>query len=185
MKMSATEYARYRGISHVAVYKAIRTGRITVESDGLIESSLADVQWRRNTNQAKQNIYQQDLWGRSNTRPDDDSSGSGPSDSSSGVDASSDVSFMRAKTANEVLKVQASKLRLKQMKGELVDKERATRHVFSLARAERDAWLNWPGRIFTQMAIDLGVNAGDLHIVLERYVRSHLDDLSEVNVNFQ
>jgi hypothetical protein len=56
------------------------------------------------------------------------------------------TTFLQARTANEVLKAQTNKVRLARLKAELVDRARAIAHVFTLARAERDAWLNWPAR---------------------------------------
>ena len=50
------------------------------------------------------------------------------------------MTFMQARTANEVLKAQERRLRLQQMKGELVNQATAVANVFRLARDERDAW---------------------------------------------
>ena len=51
------------------------------------------------------------------------------------------MTFVQARTANEVLKAQERRLRLN-MKGELVDRARAVAQVFRLARDNRDAWVN-------------------------------------------
>ena len=53
-------------------------------------------------------------------------------------------------------------------------------HVFKLARAERDAWLNWPARISAQMAAELGVDPHALHVALDAAVREQLQDLGDV-----
>jgi hypothetical protein len=42
------------------------------------------------------------------------------------------------------------------MKGELVERSRATALVFRLAREERDTWVTWPARIAALMAAELG-----------------------------
>ena len=65
------------------------------------------------------------------------------------------MTFMQARTANEVLKAQERRLRLQQMKGELVDRAKAVAQVFRLARDERDAWVNWPARVTAVMAAEL------------------------------
>ena len=90
------------------------------------------------------------------------------------------MTFMQARTANEVLKAQERRLRLQQMKGELVDRAKAVAQVFRLARDERDAWVNWPARVAALMAAELEVDAHKLHTVLERHVRDHLAELAEV-----
>ena len=90
------------------------------------------------------------------------------------------MTFMQARTANEVLKAQERRLRLQQMKGELVDRAKAVAQVFKLARDERDAWVNWPARVAAVMAAEIEVDAHKLHTVLERHVRDHLAELAEI-----
>ncbi len=46
--ITRAEYARLRGVSRVAVGKAVKTGRIDLV-DGLIDPIAADAQWERNT----------------------------------------------------------------------------------------------------------------------------------------
>jgi hypothetical protein len=81
------------------------------------------------------------------------------------------MTFMQARTANEVLKAQERRVRLQRMKGELVDRARAIAQVFKLAREERDAWVNWPARVTAMMAAELEVDQHRLHTVLERQAR--------------
>ena len=47
--------------------------------------------------------------------------------------------FLQAKIASDVLKAHERRLRLQQMKSELIDRRHATALVFRLAREERDA----------------------------------------------
>ena len=49
MGLSIRAYARHRGVSHVAVKKAIDTGRITQGADGTIDPDRADREWEQNT----------------------------------------------------------------------------------------------------------------------------------------
>ncbi len=90
------------------------------------------------------------------------------------------MTFMQARTANEVLKAQERRVRLQRMKGELVDRAKAVAQVFRLARDERDAWVNWPARVAAMIAAELQVDPHNLHTVLERHVRDHLAELAEV-----
>ena len=53
MGLSIRAYARHRGVSHVAVKKAIDTGRITALADGTIDPDSADAQWAKNTLQPR------------------------------------------------------------------------------------------------------------------------------------
>jgi hypothetical protein len=94
--------------------------------------------------------------------------------------AAGGMTFIQARTANEVLKAQERRVRLQRMKGELVDRAKAVAQVFRLARDERDAWVNWPARVAAMIAAELEVDAHQAHTVLERYVREHLAELAEI-----
>lgn len=171
MGISIRAYARHRGLSDAAVRKAIKAGRITPEPDGTIDPKKADAQWGRQTDPAQQR-----------PKPPEKSV---PLEAVNAVretvgDAplpSSGTTFLQARTANEVLKAQANKVRLARLKGELVDRAKAIAHVFKLARAERDAWMNWPSRISAQLAAELQIDPHTLHVLLEREVRRHLEEL--------
>ena len=96
-----------------------------------------------------------------------------------------EVSFLRARMANEVLKAQTAKVRLEKMKAEVIDRARATAMVFDLARRERDAWLNWPPRVAANMAAELGVDAHRMEQVLDMYLRQHLTEMAEVKIDLR
>ena len=96
-----------------------------------------------------------------------------------------EVSFVKARMANEVLKAQTARVRLQKMKGEVVDRARATAMVFDLARRERDAWLNWPPRVAADIAAELGAEPYAVEQVLMRYLRRHLAEMSEVKVELR
>jgi hypothetical protein len=176
MGLSLRAYARHRGDSDAAVRKAIKTGRISQEADGTVDPVRADAEWSRNTDKAQQ---------RPKPRPVPpeaiqavrETVGEPPLSPGLG---SGGTTFLQARTANEVLKAQTHKVRLARLKGELVDRSQAIAQVFTLARAERDAWLNWPARISAPMAAKLGVDAHSLHVALETAVREHLLELGEL-----
>ena len=73
----------------------------------------------------------------------------------------------------------------KTLKGELVDRARATALVFRLAREERDAWVNWPARVAALMAAELGLEAHPMQKTLETHVRAHLAELAETRPEFR
>ncbi|MFC7705765.1 terminase gpA endonuclease subunit [Plastorhodobacter daqingensis] len=54
MGVSRRRYASMRGVSDMAVRKAIASGRISVEADGTIDPLKADAQWDSQTDPAKQ-----------------------------------------------------------------------------------------------------------------------------------
>jgi len=71
------------------------------------------------------------------------------------------------------------------MKGELVERARATALVFRLAREERDSWINWPARVAALIAADLGVDTHAVQKIVEAHVRGHLAELAEVRPEFR
>ena len=95
------------------------------------------------------------------------------------------ISFLRAWMANEVLKAQTGKIKLQKLKGEFVDRARATTQVFVLARRERDAWLNWPPSIAANMAAELGIKAHAMKQVMDRHLRTHLAEMAEVKIELR
>src|SRR5580692_3978229 len=56
MGLSIRAYAKVRGVSHVAVLKAIKAGRIPIEPDGAIDPGKADAAWERSTDPGRTKI---------------------------------------------------------------------------------------------------------------------------------
>ena len=176
MGLSIRAYARHRGVSHVAVKKAIDTGRITPQADGTIEPNRADLEWAQNTVAARKPVAAKTASPAAEPiRP-----ASAPVEPVAPTLSAGGTSLLQARTVNEVVKAQTNKVRLAQLKGDLVDRSQAIAHVFRLARTERDAWLNWPARISAEMAAKLEVDAHELHVALESAVRDHLIELGDM-----
>ena len=186
---SNRELARELGVSETAVRRAEKAGRIRREADGAWDPARVKAAWSDNTDQAQQRSGPRQGSGRprraalkpvpeaalgavrDTLREHGEPIVAGPGQV---------MTFMQARTANEVLKAQERRLRLQQMKGELVDRAKAVAQVFKLARDERDAWVNWPARVAAVMAAEVEVDAHKLHTVLERHVRDHLGELAEL-----
>jgi hypothetical protein len=199
--LSIRAYSRHRGVSDTAVRKAIQSGRITQGSDGLIDPIQADAQWSVNTDVAQQRkaapqesamraVPQEAVQSVRETLAGAQSAfvgvgGGGGSSGIAGGTASGPTTLLQAKTANEVLKAQTNKLRLAQLKGELIHRDQALAHVFRMARAERDAWLNWPARVAAQMASEVGVDSHALHVLLEQSVREQLTSLGDLALRLE
>ena len=176
MGISIRAYGRHRGVSDTAVRKAIATGRITALADGTIDPARADAEWAANTTSA-------DAPAPARVARPARARAAGPSTLEDPLSAPSSApagnSYAQARTANEVLKAQHHKLRIAQLRGELIDRQQAVGQVFALARAERDAWLNWPARISSMLAAELGIDPHAMHVALEREVRQHLSELGD------
>lgn len=169
MNLSYRQYAKRRSVSEGAVRKAVKSGRITPEDGGLIDPEKADIQWRNNTDPSKRRKKKSN---RKKKVPRAAMVALDDTVSEYGLDSLNDI-YMRAKTANEVLKAEIGKIELRIMKGELIDRKTAVAQVFKLARSERDAWLNWPARVSAEYAAELGVDEHKFFIALSKSVRRH------------
>jgi hypothetical protein len=185
---SNRELARQLGMSETAVRRAEKTGRINREADGAWDLARVRAAWAGNTDPAQQRRVPSVRDGnrrvaRRAVKPVPEAALGAVRETlreHGEPVATRAMTFVQARTANEVLKAQERRLRLQQMKGELVDRAKAVAQVFRLARDERDAWVNWPARVAALIAVELEVDPHRLHTVLERQVRDHLSELAEV-----
>src|SRR5918996_6116557 len=190
---SNRELARHLGVSETAVRRAEKAGRIGREADGTWDLAKVRAAWAGNTDPAQQRGGAGVGDGnrsaaRHAVKPVPEAALGAVRDTlreHGEPIAAGAMTFMQARTANEVLKAQERRLRLQQMKGELVHRAKAVAQVFRLARDERDAWVNWPARVAAVMAAELEVDQHRLHTVLERQVREHLNELAEVRPNLR
>ena len=181
------------GVTETAVRRAEKAGRIRREADGAWDLAKVKAAWAGNTDPAQQRREPSAGNGsrraaRRAVKPVPEAALGAVRDTlrEHGEPVSAPgMTFMQARTANEVLKAQERRIRLQRMKGELVDRAKAVAQVFRLARDERDAWVNWPARIAAIMAAELEVDPHQLHTVLERQVREHLNELAEVRPNLR
>ena len=180
--MSEREYAAHAGISRGAVQKARASGRLALHADGSIDAAASDARRAQSTNPAMRR-------GRHDPsmRPVPEAAVGAVTETlreqgMSPPGAAAGMTFLQARTANEVLKAQERKVRLEKLRGELVDANRAAALVFALGRQERDSWLNWPARVAAQMAAELDVDGRAMMLLLDTYVRRHLDELSEIKL---
>jgi hypothetical protein len=192
--MSEREYAAHAGVSRGAVQKARASGRLVLHADGSIDAAASDARRAQATDPSMQRDRHQP-----SLRPVPEAAVGAVAETlreqglpapaaAGGMRASADaggVTYLQARTANEVLKAQERKMRLQKLRGELVDRARATALVFRLARQERDAWAGWPARVAAMMAADLGLSAHAMQTVLESHVRQHLGELADLRTEFR
>jgi len=91
---------------------------------------------------------------------------------------------MQARTANEVLKAQTARIRLQQLKESLIDRDKALNRGYMFTRLIRDTCQNWPSRVSAEIAVEFGVDAHLMHVVLEKHIRIMLLELSEMKLSF-
>ncbi len=193
MGVSRRAYAAHRGVSHTAVQKAIASGRIALSADGKIDPEQADREWDARTDPSQQRVKP------APRRPLEDAVKPVPRAAIQAVDETllgndldvggPEVSFLRARMANEILKAQTAKIRLQKLKGLVVDRAKAETMMFRLARQERDAWITWPARVAAIMAAELSAHVGvtvDPAVMqkeLDKHVRGQLTELADIHAD--
>jgi hypothetical protein len=179
---SQREVARRLGVSHTALQKAQRAGRIAPEADGAwdvekVRARLADSSdpVRKTATLAPAPPAAPRPAAQPPVAPTPP-----PADP---LPRAAQNTFHDARTANEVLKAQERRLRLDERKGKLVEKARALLLVHRLAKEERDAILAWPARVAAEMAAELGVDAHRLQTMMDTRLREHLAARHDVRVS--
>ncbi|MHA3977395.1 hypothetical protein ACW9UR_06920 [Halovulum sp. GXIMD14794] len=192
--MSERQYAAHVGLSRGAIQKAKAAGRLVLHEDGSIDTAASDRLRAETTDLSKTRKAPAP---KLKPVPEAAVSAVGDTLKEQGLAAPATgggTTFLQAKTAHEVLKAQERRIRLAKLKGELVDRDRATALVFRLAREERDAWVNWPARVAALMAAELTASSSEavghevtietaaVQKVLEAHVRAHLEELAQPRI---
>ncbi len=189
--MSERAYAKHIGKSRGSVQKLRAAGRLVLLPDGSIDAAASDARRTETANPARQPPPVQPVAEPATAmKPVPEAAVGAVSDTlrEQGLPApamAGGMTYLQARTANEVLKAQERRLRLQKLKGEMVDRARAVALVFRLARQERDAWLGWPARVAANMAAELGVGTHELQAALYEHVRAHLQELAEIAPDFR
>lgn len=166
--MNVKAYADSRGVSHVAVLKAIKSGRIKsarkVGSRWEVDPDAADREWRANT----QNDH------HSSKAPDVDDA---PVSTGRGV-----PSYAESRAFREAYAARLAKLEYEEKAGKLVRVDDVKVTWFNEVRRVRDAMLNIPIRIVDEMAAVAGELNGEqrheLLLILQREIIQALEELS-------
>jgi len=183
--LSERQYAARVGLSRGAIQKAKTAERLVLFPDGSIDAEASDARRAETTDPSK---TRKAPIPKLKPVPEAALSAVGDTLRESGMTSPAtggSMTFLQARTANEVLKAQERRIRLQKLKGELVERARTTALIFRIAREERDSWVNWPARAAALMAAELGVEAAEMQKALETHVRAHLDELAEVRPEFR
>lgn len=154
MRGSRRQYAAHRkelgltGTSHVAVGKAIDSGRIKEGEDGLIDFEESDRLWAANTtpagaarNPSGVKKQAEEPPPREKPRPEPQTQTTPQPDGTAGV------SLVKAQTMRAVFSAQREKLKFEEESGKKVDRDEIRVNAFNRARRARDMLLSAPARI--------------------------------------
>ncbi len=180
---SQREVARRLGVSHTALQKAQRAGRIAPEADGAWDVEKVRARLADSSDPVRKTAALVQPAPPVAARAAAPPPVAAPPPAPDPLPRAAQNTFHDARTANEVLKAQERRLRLDERKGKLVDKARALLLVHRLAKEERDAILAWPARVAAEMAAELGVDAHRLQTMMDTRLREHLAARHDVRVS--
>jgi hypothetical protein len=149
--ISQREYARRRGITHVAVQRAIKAGRISAVN-GKIDPVLADQEWQQNTDQSKprNRITGNPKQAKTPGEPSEPMD-LGGTDETIGAPSTA-TGYAKARAARELYQAQLAKLELDRRRGALVPADEVRLGAFNMARKARDQLIAMPERLAAVLA---------------------------------
>ncbi len=163
--LSKRDYARHKGVSHTAVNKAARDGRITTTPEGLIDPKTADRQWEQNTDPSKP---LNSVTGDPKHRKVEDAPQTAPLPSGVPPIAVS----MAAKAA---ITAERERIKLQNEKNRLVSVDKVRADSFAVFRLTQEKLLNIPDRLAPILAATN--DSHEIHRLLVAEVRLVCEDL--------
>ena len=190
MGMGIREYAAHRGVSHVSVIKAIKTGRIQKESDGSIDPFKADSAWEKNTSPAQQR-KPDPVPVMPAPAPDNPVSVPStklptppvrqptqrPAEPEAGPSTAGMPNYQMSRAVRETYNAKLTRLDYEERMGKLLNAEDVAKEAFALARRVRDRLLNIPSRMASVLASETDSKA--IELLLSQELRIALEELSE------
>jgi len=173
--VSQREYARRRGVSHVAVQRAVKAGRISTVN-GKINPARADCEWRENTDRSKprNKITGKPKHARAQREPsepmdlDDAHEPHGGNGTATG--------YAKARAARELYQAQLVKIELDRQRGTLVRADQVRVAAFNSARNARDQLIALPNRVAAVLAAT--DDADEVRRILDEEIEKICLDLS-------
>ena len=149
--ISQREYARRRGMTHVAVQRAVKAGRISTVN-GKIDPVQADQEWQQNTDQSKpRNRITGDPKQAKTPGEPPEPMDLGAADETIGAPSTAS-GYAKARAARELYQAQLAKLELDRRRGALVPTDEVRLGAFNMARKARDQLIALPERLAAVLA---------------------------------
>lgn len=173
--ISQREYARRIGVSHVAVQRAVNSGRVTTV-DGKIDPARADREWRENTDQSKprNRITGRPKLARVRGEPSEPMD-LGGDDSYGGTGTA--TGYAKARAARELYTAQLAKLHLDEQRGTLVRADEVKVGAFNMARKARDQLIALPERVAATLAATQ--DPLEVHRILEEEIERVCQEVAD------
>lgn len=173
--LSISAYARHRGVSHVAVLKAIKAGRIEKNSDGTVDVAKADAAWALNTSPSQQR------GANTKQKPSKKSSAkTSLQETERPLDPpliNSGPSYAQSRAVKEAYLARLAKLDYEEKSAALVRSDNVKIAWFNILRVLRDRILNLPDRLAPILAAETDPKAA--RELLDTELRQVLNDAAD------
>lgn len=172
MRLNQAAFAKVIGVSAPAIAKHVRSGKIVIGDDGLldVEAACAAI-GRKLTDARREHAARLEKAAGYDARRTPAAAGESPDT----------LAFNAARAKRETIKAEREGLELRRFKKELLDAGQAYARMFDFYRTQRDHITNWPARVVAIMAAEVGCDARKLMVVMEREVNTLLHELSRIN----
>ena len=166
--MSITAYAKYREVTRQAVVKHIKSGRLTVESDGRLDRRKCNDAWPQ-----VDRIAQQDALRKRKAPPDpppdadpdeDDEERDGPT-------------LHEAKRLKAIADAEISRMKADEMAGELIPAADVARRLVALHTGTLTRGMALPGVACHEVAAV--TDPAEVRVILERHQRAVFNDIAD------
>jgi len=165
MLMGVTEYVRHRGCTLQEVRHALELGHIVRLPNGQIDSDAADRSWKENEIEVPSLVKA--------GRP----SAAEVAQRQVVTVAEPGITYSAARALSQVYVAQQRKLVVEKLKGELVSRAEVDREAAKLYRGLRDAFLNLPARLSSQLAVE--TDPSKVFHLLDGDIRRILSDFAD------
>lgn len=173
--LTMNAYAKYRGVSHTAVAKAVKFGRISRTAEGLIDPEAADRQWADNTDPSKplNSVTGNPRHRRSMESPSIPTSNP---EAASTAQAGGLPPYSQSRAIREAYEARLRKLDYEVKSGKLISADEVKVIAFNVARLTRDKLMGIPDRLAPILA---GISdSHETHKLLSAEIRLVCEDLS-------
>jgi hypothetical protein len=179
--LSARAYARTKGVSHTAVQKAIRTGRLSTLPDGKIDSVVADREWDENRQIVVERPQQRPQERESppprsappSPRPAQEEQDAPPTP----VPGVGSQDYAKARAIKENYNARLAKIQYEEKIGKLVNSDEVAVAAFNKGRILRDVMLGLPDRLAAILAAEM--DEAKVHDLLDTEIRAALTKFAD------
>lgn len=166
--ISIRAFAKSMGVSHVAVLKAIRDGRIEKNKNGTIDLKKATLAWEQNT----------DLSKKREPAPEEPEYEEDPQDAKERAEsARASKAYSVARAVKEEFAARTARLDFELKAKSLVMSEDVKMKAFQAGRIVRDTFLNLPNKISHELAAE--IDPDKIHAKLTLAIHAALEMLFE------